>query len=210
MTSIALRNFNIETAAIKSHLTTGSTAQIRLAWWRQAIDKCYAGDGSGHPVTELLTHAIKEGKLTKGFFVRLLDARERDLVSSQPRTLDVLEQYAEDTASSLIYLTLEAQGIRNLNADHAASHIGKAAGLVTILRALPYHCKSRQVYIPTELTAKHNITSEMLFAGTFTPEIGEAIYDIASIAHGHIEMARELSSTLPPDTYRVLLPAVRP
>lgn len=35
------------------------------------------------------------------------------------------QRYAEDTASSLLYLTLEASGVRNTSADHAASHIGK-------------------------------------------------------------------------------------
>lgn len=34
------------------------------------------------------------------------------------------ERYAEDTAASLLYLTLEATGVRNTSADHAASHIG--------------------------------------------------------------------------------------
>lgn len=34
-------------------------------------------------------------------------------------------RYAEDTASALLYLTLEAAGVRNTSADHAASHIGK-------------------------------------------------------------------------------------
>lgn len=34
-------------------------------------------------------------------------------------------RYAEDTASALLYLTLEAAGVRNTSADHAASHVGK-------------------------------------------------------------------------------------
>lgn len=206
---MALRNFNIETAAIKTQVQQTATAQVRLAWWKQAIDNAYKGDGSGHPVTELLVPAIKEGKLTKGWFTRILEARLQDLHSTQPRTLNDIEKYAEDTSSSLFYLGMESMGVRNVNADHAASHIGTALGLVTLIRALPYHAKTREVYIPTELTAKHNITSEMLFKGAFTPEIGEAVYEIASLAHGHIEMARELTPSLPEGANLILLPAVR-
>jgi len=206
---VALRAFNIETAAVKSHVPNAPAAQLRLQWWRHAIEKCYKGDGSGHPVTELLTPAVKEGKLTKGWFLRLLESRAHDLSTSQPRTLDDLEKYTEDTSASLFYLGMESMGIRDLNADHAASHVGKAFGLVTLLKALPYHCKAREVYIPTDLTAKHNITSEMLFKGQFTTEIGEAVYEIASVAHGHIEMARELTSSLPKGANLVLLPTVR-
>jgi len=35
-----------------------------------------------------------------------------------------LETYAENTSGSLNYLTLETLGIRDTNADHAASHLG--------------------------------------------------------------------------------------
>jgi NADH dehydrogenase [ubiquinone] 1 alpha subcomplex assembly factor 6 len=206
---MALRALNLETAAIKSHIQNSSTAQLRLAWWKQAIDKCYQGESSGHHVTDLLVPAIKEAKLTKGWFTRFLEGRARDLNTAQPRALSDLERYTEDVHSSLVYLGLESMGIRDLNADHAASHIGKAMGLVTLIKALPYHSKAREVYIPTELTAKHNITSEMLFRAEFTPEIGEAIYEIASLAHGHIEMARELIPSLPEKANTVLLPTVR-
>ena len=40
-------------------------------------------------------------------------------------TIDTdMETYAENTASALLYLTLESCGVKNVNADHAASHIG--------------------------------------------------------------------------------------
>jgi NADH dehydrogenase [ubiquinone] 1 alpha subcomplex assembly factor 6 len=204
---MALRMFNIETAAIKSQIQNAATAQVRLQWWYHAIDKCYQGQGSGDPVTELLVPAIKEGQLTKGWFLRVLEARGRDLSTSQPRSISDLEKYVEDTSASLFYLGMESMNIRDLNADHAASHVGKALGLITLIRALPYHAKAREVYIPTELTAKHNITSEMLFKGTHSPEIGEAVYELASIANGHLEMARELSSSLPEGANLILLPS---
>ena len=44
--------------------------------------------------------------------------------------------------------------MKNLHADHAASHIGKALGLTTVLRAIPYHAQRRRVYLPVELIVK--------------------------------------------------------
>jgi NADH dehydrogenase [ubiquinone] 1 alpha subcomplex assembly factor 6 len=41
-----------------------------------------------------------------------------------------LEQYAEDSASSLLYLSLECGGVSDQNADHAASHLGKVTFFV--------------------------------------------------------------------------------
>jgi NADH dehydrogenase [ubiquinone] 1 alpha subcomplex assembly factor 6 len=46
------------------------------------------------------------------------------------RTVEDLEAYAENTSSALTYLALESLGIKNINADHAASHIGNALPII--------------------------------------------------------------------------------
>lgn len=38
-----------------------------------------------------------------------------------------LASYAESTSSALLYLGLESAGIRDVSADHAASHVGTEA-----------------------------------------------------------------------------------
>jgi hypothetical protein len=45
-------------------------------------------------------------------------------LTEQPQTVQDLEDYAEHTASSLLYLALESLGIKNIHADHVASHLG--------------------------------------------------------------------------------------
>lgn len=45
----------------------------------------------------------------------------------------------------------EIVGIKDIHADHAASHIGKAQGIVTCLRATPYHGSRRKVFLPMDI-----------------------------------------------------------
>ena len=52
------------------------------------------------------------------------------------------------------FLFVFTPGVRNVEADHAASHIGKSQGLVTLLRATPYHANRRKVYLPTNILIK--------------------------------------------------------
>lgn len=42
-------------------------------------------------------------------------------------------------------------GVKDVHADHAASHIGKAQGITTCLRATPYHSGRRKVYLPMDI-----------------------------------------------------------
>ena len=55
----------------------------------------------------------------------------------------------------LVWITFS--GVKDINADHAASHIGKAQGIVTLLRATPYHISKRQMMLPMDVTIKVNL-----------------------------------------------------
>lgn len=47
-----------------------------------------------------------------------------------------MEKYAEKSVSNVLYLILEGCHTKNINADHAASHLGKAQGLIQQLRCV--------------------------------------------------------------------------
>jgi len=50
--------------------------------------------------------------------------QDEDLTARQPAKLSDIEEYAESTASQLLYMQLQCAGVVNVHADHAASHIG--------------------------------------------------------------------------------------
>lgn len=59
--------------------------------------------------------------------------------TAEMETMDALETYAEYSQSSLLYLLLEAMGIRHEGAEFAASHVGVSKGILTLLRAYEAH-----------------------------------------------------------------------
>jgi phytoene/squalene synthetase len=83
--------------------------------------------------------------------------QEENLEDPQFMTIKDMEKYAENTASCLLYLQLESLKIRDVTADHIVSHIGKAIGIATLLRALPFHTSQKRLILPAEVTAKVNI-----------------------------------------------------
>lgn len=82
----------------------------------------------------LLLQAVKKHNLTKSFLKRLLQSRELRLMKSFCMTTNDLLKYTEDSVSCVYYLSLEGCGIKNVHADHAASHLGKAQGIANTLR----------------------------------------------------------------------------
>lgn len=106
--------------------------------------------------------------------------------------------------STILYSTLESGGIRSTTADHAASHIGKASGLVLLLNSLPYHASQNRgfPYIPSKIAEKHGLSVNS------HEGLSGAVFDVASVANAHLEKAREFSGKVPSEARRVLLPAV--
>ncbi|XP_019487554.1 PREDICTED: NADH dehydrogenase (ubiquinone) complex I, assembly factor 6, partial [Hipposideros armiger] len=130
---------------------------------------------------------------------------EKNLDDKAYRNIQELENYAENTQSSLLYLTLEILGIKDLHADHAASHIGKAQGIVTCLRATPYHGTRRRVFLPMDICMLHGVSQEDFLRKNQDKNVRDVIYDIASQAHLHLKHARSFHKSVPVKAFPAFL-----
>ena len=157
----ALYAFNYEIARVRESVSQPTLRHIRLEWWRENVAAAYAtGPARRHPVIEALTTVIRRVELTRTHFDRLIDARKADLDDDPPATLAVLEDYAEDTSSALIYLALEALGVREPAAREAGHHIGIAYALAGLLRALQLRMAAGRPVIPVEIAARNGVDLE--------------------------------------------------
>lgn len=90
-------------------------------------------------------------------------------------SLDDVEKYSEESFSSLNYLLLEAFASTEKNPTqikghlrHAANHLGKAEGIITLLRATSHNVSRRKVLLPTDLLATCKLSSEGIIRNTST------------------------------------------
>eukprot|EP00735_Rhodelphis_limneticus_P012530 TRINITY_DN5816_c0_g1::TRINITY_DN5816_c0_g1_i1::g.24350::m.24350 TRINITY_DN5816_c0_g1::TRINITY_DN5816_c0_g1_i1::g.24350 ORF type:complete len:301 (+),score=25.69,sp/A7YVD7/NDUF6_BOVIN/40.86/6e-71,SQS_PSY/PF00494.14/6.4e-53 TRINITY_DN5816_c0_g1_i1:92-994(+) len=204
----ALRAFNIELARISDVTSQEISGSVRIQFWRDTIAAVYGQkDIPQNPVALALADTCREYKLTKRWFERLLNARESDLQGNQPVTLDDLQQFVENTSSSLYYLTVELFNVKDVHVDHAASHLGKAVGIVSLLRGTPMHATKRRAYIPSALLAQHGVSTESMFRGESSAQLREAVFEVASLANNHLTMSREINKDIPNHVKPIFLPA---
>ncbi|KAJ9505397.1 hypothetical protein QJQ45_009574 [Haematococcus lacustris] len=205
---LALRALNIETALVAEQVKSKEPAlvQVRYQWWRDGISAAFKGSAPKHPVL-LALQAVLPGSAMKAYpMKRLLEAREADALDTQPPlAVDGLEQYAEGTASQLLYLQLAAVGVQSREADHAASHLGKAVGIATLLRGLPYHAARRRSYVPMDLAVKYGVSQEDVYAGSSSEGMRDVALSIASVAKQHLDEARAFAPKLPRTACAVML-----
>ncbi|XP_037942795.1 NADH dehydrogenase (ubiquinone) complex I, assembly factor 6 homolog [Teleopsis dalmanni] len=209
--AFALRAFNVEVSKCSANISEEQLVKMRLKFWNDSIDKCFDNKSSyvtDQPVLRELKYIVDKHKLTKLYLKRLVTARDRPL-NQQFMTLKQLEEYAEQTFSSIIYLLVELYGIKDLQVDHAVSHLGKAQGIATFLRAIPYKGRSQALYIPQEILIKHGVSQERIIRDKPNDKgVEECVFEVATTAHQHLKKARSLSDKIPKEIRKLFLPLV--
>jgi NADH dehydrogenase [ubiquinone] 1 alpha subcomplex assembly factor 6 len=205
----ALYAFNHEIARVRERVTQPTLGHIRLEWWRENIAALYDGGPlRHHPVVAALAPVIREHRLTRACFDRLIDAREADFDAEAPATLADLEDYAEGTSSPVILLALEILGVSEPAAAESGREIGIAYALAGLLRALPILSASGRPIIPTDLAKRAGFDAEKVLAHRASPRLKAAIAEIAQAARGHLGAARAMGRTIPRGATSALLPAI--
>jgi len=201
----ALYAFNYEVARVREVVSDAMIGQIRLQWWRDALDEIALGrDPRQHEVVTPLAAAIRRHKLPMATFERLLDARELDLDDQPPPNLASLGQYLDGAAGGLFELALAILGVGHEAAHDAAHAAGTGVGLAGLLRALPFHAGANRIYMPADLLARHGVEREALVAGKSSPGVKALAAEVADHARQHLAAASASARNLP----RAALPAL--
>jgi phytoene synthase len=206
---LTLYAFNLEIAKIRETVSEPMLGEIRLQWWREAIETAYQGGAvRRHAVAEPLAEVIRAGGLTRAYFDRLIDGRAFDLGDQPPESVPALIGYAESTSSTLVWLALEALGAGRSEAAHdAARAVGIAWAIVGLIRAMPHHLRQGRVYLPADLEAEFSVERRSLREMKRSPGLAAAVESLAAHARGHLDEARALRRGVPADALPALLPA---
>ena len=183
----ALYAFNFEIARVRESVREALMGEIRLQWWRDALQGEVRGDVRANPVAAALDDTIVKFRLPRQSLVDLIDARIFDLYEDPMPSLNDLEGYCGETSSSLIQLS----GI--VLSDGAESSTADAAGHAGVAYA-------------ADILAHHGVVRDDIVAGRGGPGLRSALADMRAVIRRHLDQARTLRSTIPPAAE----PAFRP
>ncbi|KAG2748937.1 hypothetical protein P692DRAFT_20549136 [Suillus brevipes Sb2] len=209
----ALRAFYIELATVREAVSQTTLGQARLMFWRDAMKDIYNDKPPRHPIALAIHEATRDTHLPLYHFNRIVEAREQELHNQIHLTLESMTSHAESTSSTFLYLLLAMLNLPSSTLAHAASHIGVAQSLTTLLRALPFHASKGVMVIPAEITAKHNVNQQEIFSkGESSHGLEDAVFELATVANDHLltarDMFKESGGRVPPDAMPVFSAAI--
>lgn len=187
----ALYAFSTEIARIRETVTQPTLGEMRLAWWREALQGGRRAEAASHPIAGAVLELIDEFHLPTQAFVGLIEARRFDLYDDPVPDLAFLEGYAGETASALFRLaSIIFAGGRDPGAAAAAGHAGVAYAVAGLLRALPWHAAQGRCYIPADLLARCGLTPADVVAAKDAPALHAALAELRAHARRRYDEAR--------------------
>jgi phytoene synthase len=203
----ALLAFSAEIARVRDVVSNPLPGEIRLQWWRDLLAHPLATDTAAPPLAQALIDTITRFRLPVSAFQNLIDARVFDLYDDPMPSLNDLEGYLGETASSLFRLSsLILAGEGDAGPADLAGHAGVAYGLTGLLRAVPFHASKGQVYLPQDVLDRHGGAITDLIAGRTTPALSAALGELRSVACDHHARALGLLKTAPDAVRPAFLP----
>lgn len=126
----ALYAFNSELAHVGTSVREPMAGEIRLAWWREALDGARLGKPRAQAVVRALAVTLQAVRLPAPLFDAMIDARSFDLLEGN---LTDYAPYLDATSANLMRLAARILGAEDRH-DDLAREAGFAYGLAGLLR----------------------------------------------------------------------------
>ena len=199
----ALYAFNYEVAKTAGSVSQPVMGQIRLQWWREAVEEIYAGRARNHEVVRALAETAQARDLPRALLDEMIDARENDLDETPFEDWGSLEAYADATSGHVMRLAARILGA-GTGLDDAAREAGIAYALIGLLRAFPFHAGRRRLMLPAEALRAVSLSPEQVLSGAMDAKVTALFGLVAQRAREHLRIVRE--ARVP----RAFLPALLP
>lgn len=204
-TLMALHAFNAELGRIRESVSEPMLGEIRLTWWREAVEGLARGQVRSHPVIRSLCIPISEQRIDVAALLSMIEARIADVYEEAPKDEAALKHYAKETGGALMQQAVKAVG-GSAGEQGIALSLGAAMTMGGVARSIAFHAAMRRVHLPAQELAAMGVTPEDLFQGEFTPAISALA---RRIGEGALATSRAaLKEELPKRCRRALVPGI--
>lgn len=145
---IAIAAYASDLQRIAAMASQPMLAEIRLQWWRDALDGAVKGEQTGSPIADALTEAVRRFDLPVAMLIAISEARAFDLYDDPMPDMASLDGYLTKTEAIPFELALRVTGMPAAEAAALALPAGRVFGLARLLARLPMHLARGRRVLP--------------------------------------------------------------
>jgi phytoene synthase len=199
---IALHAFDIELARIPRLARQQIAGEIRLQWWREAVDGSDDHEARSNPVAAALMATVAGYDLSRDALQAMIDAHGAELMPEPFADTEALLAWCDGVWGSQIRCACRILDAGNAVA--AAAQLvdaGRAIGITQLLMSFAARAARGQNIVPDALLAAHRASAADVTAGPAAGRVhggvAAALADLRALAQMHIAVAQTRISALP-------------
>ncbi len=204
----AVYAFDAEICNIAGQVSEPAIGEIRLQWWRDAIEGVFDGNCDDHPVAKELQLVVHKYDLPKHLFNKLIDAHQFDFYREPMASVEDLIAYQTATSAAVADLVARVLiGYDALEIDDLIGQAGVARGLGKMLRTLPQQVARKQCFVPADLLAKHKLDFRNVVAGENSKGMQLVVSQLCHMVSDNLRQLRQGQERLNKDVLPAFWPA---
>lgn len=157
--------------------TDPGIARIKLQWWREEIERLFAGQPR-HPLSKQLSNQLQAGSLTRAPFNAYIDHTE-SLINASPAISYADWQATWQAGPGAIW---EMAALGCAGEDNASivlsGKIGALVSMLALLQDIRRFLDRGQCPLPTQLMEQHHVYPQDLLAGNISQNVTELFTEI--------------------------------
>ena len=160
----ALYAFCREVDDVVDECSDSGLARIKLQWWRDEVDRCFARQAQ-HPVGQALQALLDEFDLPREYFLEIIDGMEMDLDRHRYADFGELGLYCYRVAGVVGLLSTEVFGYEDRHTPRYATELGLAFQLTNILRDVREDARRDRIYLPLDELLRFGVSEHDILSG---------------------------------------------
>ena len=169
----ALYAFCREVDDVVDEIPDRSVAAVKLAWWRDEVDRLDAGEPT-HPVTRALQPHLASYGIRRRQLVEVIDGMQMDLDQTRYLDFEGLRLYCRRVAGVIGELSASIFGYQDPRTLQYADELGLAFQLTNIIRDVGEDARAGRVYIPLDDLQRHGLATHQLLAARAADQESDA------------------------------------
>jgi 15-cis-phytoene synthase len=205
---LALAAFAGEVARVP-HIAGSEPAigEIRLQWWRDALQPADDVALTGNPVADALRAAARRHHLPRALLLDIIEARSFELAGEVMADDAALQTYLWKSEGALFALAgrILAPG-PSADMEAAAAAGGQAYGLARLLLGLAHTLSHGRLLLPQSRLEAAGVTQAELLAGESGPGVAALLAGLRDEARASLVTSRQHVANLPREARPAFLP----
>jgi 15-cis-phytoene synthase len=205
---LALAAFAAEIARVPYAAGSEPAAgEIRLQWWRDALQTADEQAHSGHPIADALCAAVRHHALPSALLVEPVEARSLELAGESLADDAALQTYLWKSEGALFASAgriLAPGDVAAVEAAAAAS--GQAYGLARLLLRLPWMLSRGRLLLPQSRIEAAGAARLELLSGVAGPGVASLLAGLREESRRSLVASRQHVANLPREAHAAFLP----